>query len=117
MSYAKPSRFMRPTVRDVAARGVVSTATTVSRVLNRVGSVNVTLAERVRAACAALRHRPNHAARALSCGRSAHHVQRGDSMWPRPCGRAAHSRDDGSRASPVGMSGAEVAPAAARTRG
>jgi DNA-binding LacI/PurR family transcriptional regulator len=45
---------MRPTVRDVAARAGVSTDT-VSRVLNRVDSVAATLAERVPAACAALR--------------------------------------------------------------
>ena len=70
MSHAKPSRIMRPTVRDVAARAGVSTAT-VSRVLNRVDSVDADLAERVRAACEALRYRPNHAARALSGGRSA----------------------------------------------
>src|SRR4051794_15037541 len=70
MSRARPSRMMRPTVQDVAARAGVSTAT-VSRVLNRVDSVDVTLAARVRAACEELRYRPNHAARALSGGRSA----------------------------------------------
>src|SRR5512146_2389404 len=53
-----------PTMRNVAARAGVSTAT-VSCVLNRVDGVDFTAAERVRAACAALRYRPNHAARAV----------------------------------------------------
>lgn len=63
-------RSARPTVQDVAAHAGVSTAT-VSRVLNRVGSVDAALAERVRAACEALQYRPNSAARALAGGRSA----------------------------------------------
>jgi DNA-binding LacI/PurR family transcriptional regulator len=70
MSGQQSSRSARPTVQDVAAYAGVSTAT-VSRVLNRVGSVDPALAERVRVACEALQYRPNHAARALAGGRSA----------------------------------------------
>jgi DNA-binding LacI/PurR family transcriptional regulator len=47
----------------------------------------------------------------------AHHLQLGDSSRPRPHGTAVHSRDEGRRASPVGATDAEIAPAAARLRG
>lgn len=58
------------TIQDVADRAGVSTAT-VSRVLNGAATVDVALAERVRAACAALQYQPNRAARALAGRRSA----------------------------------------------
>jgi LacI family transcriptional regulator, galactose operon repressor len=64
----QPAR--RPTVKDVARYAGVSTAT-VSRVLTGTTAVDVTLADRVRAACAALQYRPNSAARALARGQSA----------------------------------------------
>jgi LacI family transcriptional regulator, galactose operon repressor len=70
MGSLKPSKSARPTIQDVAAQAGVSTAT-VSRVLNQVGAVDASLAERVRAACEALQYRPNRAARALAGGRSA----------------------------------------------
>jgi LacI family transcriptional regulator len=60
----------RPTVKDVARHAGVSTAT-VSRVLTGINAVDGALAERVRAACAALQYRPNSAARALVRGKSA----------------------------------------------
>jgi LacI family transcriptional regulator, galactose operon repressor len=60
----------RPTVKDVARQAGVSTAT-VSRVLSGTNAVDDVLAERVRAACAALHYRPNSAARALVRGTSA----------------------------------------------
>src|SRR5579884_2223772 len=58
------------TIQDVADRAAVSIAT-VSRVLNGVTTVDSALAERVRAACAALQYQPNRAARALAGRRSA----------------------------------------------
>ena len=58
------------TIRDVARRAGVSIAT-VSRVVNGVATVDAALAERVRAACAALHYQPNRAARALAGHHSA----------------------------------------------
>lgn len=55
----------RITIRDVAAAAGVSTAT-VSRALSRSEAVTRDLAERVRAAAAALRYVPNASARALA---------------------------------------------------
>jgi DNA-binding LacI/PurR family transcriptional regulator len=54
----------------VARRAGVSIAT-VSRVVNGVATVDAALAERVRAACAALQYQPNRAARALAGHHSA----------------------------------------------
>jgi DNA-binding LacI/PurR family transcriptional regulator len=55
----------RATIRDVAARAGVSSAT-VSYVLNGKGGVGAATAERVRAAAAELDYRPNAAARSLT---------------------------------------------------
>ncbi len=69
MSRAKVSDAAREskaaTIGDVAGLAGVSIAT-VSRVLNGIPSVDHQLAERVRAACAALHFQPNRAARALA---------------------------------------------------
>jgi LacI family transcriptional regulator len=66
-----PGQKQRPaTIKDVAHHAGVSIAT-VSRVLNSVETVDAALADRVRAACAALRYRPNRAARALAGQRPA----------------------------------------------
>ncbi len=59
----------RATIRDVAARAGVSSAT-VSYVLNGKGGVGVETAERVRAAAVELGYRPNAAARTLSTRRT-----------------------------------------------
>ncbi len=64
-----PSPPARPTLREVAARAGVSTAT-VSRVLNRSGSVRPALRQRVLAAVTALDYVPHAAARALASRRS-----------------------------------------------
>lgn len=58
------------TIEDVARHAGVSIAT-VSRVLNSVSTVDVALADRVRAACTALRYRPNRSAQALAGRRPA----------------------------------------------
>jgi DNA-binding LacI/PurR family transcriptional regulator len=55
----------RATIQDVADRADVSIAT-VSRVLNRTGTVDAELAERVRAAMGELQYRPSGAARTLA---------------------------------------------------
>jgi len=59
----------RATIRDVAARAGVSSAT-VSYVLNGKSGVGAPTAERVRAAAAALGYRPNAAARSLTTRRT-----------------------------------------------
>lgn len=65
MDYQKPI-----TMRKVAQVAGVSMAT-VSRVLNGSGTVNVQVAERVRAVIASLKYQPNRAARTLASSRSA----------------------------------------------
>ena len=69
MTEARGSRRQRnaPTISDVAARAGVSPMT-VSRVINREGSVRETTRERVEEAIAALRYAPSAAARMLAGG-------------------------------------------------
>src|SRR5882762_8884845 len=65
------SQRQRPaTIREVAELAGVSIAT-VSRVVNGFHTVDPQMAERVRAAIASLKYRPNRAARALAGNHSA----------------------------------------------
>ncbi|MCI3244657.1 LacI family DNA-binding transcriptional regulator [Streptomyces spinosisporus] len=69
MAMAKPSRTRRITIADVA-RAADASVSTVSRVLNGIGTVDPALAERVRLAIEELGYRPSAAAQGLARGRS-----------------------------------------------
>ncbi|MBY8345932.1 LacI family transcriptional regulator [Streptomyces spinosirectus] len=69
MAMAKPSRARRITIADVA-RAADASVSTVSRVLNGIGTVDPALAERVRLAIEELGYRPSAAAQGLARGRS-----------------------------------------------